>query len=216
MDSNDIDESVESCIGSTLPHDTKRALVQLLQGPLIDRERHGIIWGVLIRDEALIRSRMADLFLEVVIDKDVGVAFTRQAGVEGEDAPRILRRMSLTYIDSVLLIQLRRRLLEASERGDRAAVDSTELCEALIDYKAGKSTDHAGFNKKVKASIDKMKKYGILSILAAGEERYEISPALAILFPPEEIKALSLRYEEIASGAALTGEEEGEEAGEEE
>jgi len=37
---------------------------------------------VLVRDEALIRRRLSDLFLDLVIDRDLQVAFTRQAGAQ--------------------------------------------------------------------------------------------------------------------------------------
>lgn len=191
-----------------LPIETRRVLVQLLQGPFIDQRRHGILWDILIRDEPIVIERMGDLFLDVVIDREQGVAFTRQASIEGVETPRLLRRMNLTFIDSLLLIHLRRLLLDATERGDRAAVDKTELGELLLVYEADKNNDHAGFSKRVNSAVEKMKKYGILTAVSSGEDRYEISPALSILFPAEEIKELSRRYAEIASGEALTGDEE--------
>jgi hypothetical protein len=66
-------------VGDTgeLPLDTRRALVQLLSGPSLDGRRHPKLWPVLMRDESVIRRRLADLFLELVIDRDVQVAFTR-------------------------------------------------------------------------------------------------------------------------------------------
>ena len=59
--------------------DTRRALVQLLAGPSLDGRRHPKLWLILVRDEGVIRRRLAELFLELVIDRDVLVAFTRQA-----------------------------------------------------------------------------------------------------------------------------------------
>lgn len=210
MNSNENGEERGSVDRGRLPLETRRVLIQLLQGPMIDSRRHGILWDILLREEVTVRERMGDLFLDVVIDREAGVAFTRQAELEGIDAPRLLRRMNLTFIDSVLILSLRRRLLDASERGDRAAVDGPELCEHLSVYEASANTDHAGFNKRVRSSMEKMKKYGILMAMASGEDRYEISPALSLLFPPEEIKELAARYESIAGGAAIVGDEESE------
>ena len=95
-----------------LPLDARRALCQLLIGPSIDQLRHAKLWPALIRSEAAIRSSLADLFLELVLDRDSGVAFTRQADTEDVDAPVLLRTSPLTFIDSVLLLYLRQQLAE--------------------------------------------------------------------------------------------------------
>ncbi len=88
----------------------------------------------LIRSEAAIRSSLADLFLELVLDRDSGVAFTRQADTEDVDAPVLLRTSPLTFIDSVLLLYLRQQLAEADARGNRAVVADAEMAEALAIY----------------------------------------------------------------------------------
>ncbi len=71
--------------------DTRRALVQLLAGPSLDGRRHPKLWPILVRDEAVIRRRLAELFLELVIE-DVQVDFTRQADTGGLEVPLLLRR----------------------------------------------------------------------------------------------------------------------------
>ena len=55
--------------------DTRRVLVQLLAGPSLDGRRHSKLWPFLIRDEVAIRSRLSELFLQLVIDRDLHVAF---------------------------------------------------------------------------------------------------------------------------------------------
>lgn len=117
-----------------LPLDARRALCQLLIGPSIDQLRHAKLWPALIRSEAAIRSSLADLFLELVLDRDSGVAFTRQADTEDVDAPVLLRTSPLTFIDSVLLLYLRQQLAEADARGNRAVVADAEMAEALAIY----------------------------------------------------------------------------------
>ena len=69
--------------------DTRRALVQLLSGPSLDGRRHTKLWPVLLRDVAIIRRRLADLFLELVIDMDIQVAFTRQADTGELEVPAL-------------------------------------------------------------------------------------------------------------------------------
>lgn len=141
-----------------LSFETRRVLVQLLAGPSLDARRHSKLWPVLLQNEEIVRSRLSDVFLDLVIDQNQQVAFTRQADVGELDAPVLLRRLPLTFIDSVLLLHLRQRLTKADAQGERAVVDAREILESLTLYEQAATTDHAGFNKKIQASVEKMKK----------------------------------------------------------
>lgn len=179
---------------------TRRVLVQLLAGPSLDGRRHSKLWPVLVRDEAVIRRRLAELFLELVIDREVQVAFTRQADTGDLEVPLLLRRAQLTFIDSILLLHLRQRLTQADSHGDRAVVSTDEIMEFLTLYERASNTDRAGFVKRVNASIEKIKKHSILLKIRASEDRFEISPTLKLLFSAEEIQALTHLYQRMAAG----------------
>ncbi|ADC63347.1 DUF4194 domain-containing protein [Allochromatium vinosum] len=182
-----------------LPLDTRRALVQLLAGPSLDGYRHPKLWPILIRDEVPIRRRLAELFLELVIDRDMQVAFTRQADTGELEVPTLLRRAQLTFIDSILLLHLRQRLTQADSRGDRAVVSTDEIMEFLNLYERASNTDRAGFVKRIHASIEKIKKHSILQKIRSSEDRFEISPTLKLLFSAEEIQALTHLYQRMAA-----------------
>lgn len=177
-----------------LPLETRQALVQLLLGPAIDGRRQQNLWTTLLRDERIIRTRLSDLFLVLVIDPEAQVAFTRQAQAEGVEIPRLLRRSQLTFIDSVLLLHLRERLARAEVHGERAAVSETDMLEDLALYERGANTDHAGFVKRVNAAIEKVKKNSILHKIRGGESRYEISPTLKLLFSVDQLHELKAQY----------------------
>jgi Domain of unknown function (DUF4194) len=183
-----------------LPLDTRRVLVQLLSGPALEGRRHARLWPVLLRDEAVIRRRLAELFLELVLDRDMQVAFTSQVAAEELDVPILLRRAQLTFIDSVLLLYLRQRLTQAESHGDRAVISRDEITENLMPYERSASTDKAGFVKRVNASIEKIKKHNILQKIRASDDRFEISATLKLLFSAEEIIALTVLYERMAAG----------------
>jgi Domain of unknown function (DUF4194) len=105
-----------------LPLDTRRVLAQLLAGPSLDGRRHSKLWPALIRDETLIRARLCELFLDLVIDPDLQVAFTRRADVGDLDAPVLLRVAHLTLVDSVLLLV---------SRDPQKGPDHAILCKVL-------------------------------------------------------------------------------------
>jgi len=183
--------------------DTRRVLVQLLAGPSLEARRHSHLWPVLLRDEPLIRRHLAELFLELVLDRDTQVAFTRQADVGDLEVPVLLRRAPLTFIDSVLLLFLRQRLSQADVHAERAVVATDEIVEYLTTYERAANTDRAGFVKRVQASIEKIKKHSILQKLRGTDDRFEISPTLKLLFSVEEIQALTRVYAGLVEGAQL-------------
>ncbi len=186
-----------------LPLDTRRVLAQLLAGPSLDGRRHSKLWPALLRDEPVIRARLCELFLELVIDRDLQVAFTRRAEVGDLDAPVLLRSAQLTFIDSVLLLFLRQRLTEADTQGQRAVVSMDEITQYLSVYERAANTDRAGFNRRMQASVEKIKKHSILQKIRSTEDRFEISPTLKLLFSAEEIVALHQLYQRMAAGETL-------------
>ena len=186
-----------------LPLDTRRVFVQLLQGPAVDGRRQHKLWPILMRDEAVLRSRLHDLFLELIIDPDQLVAFTRQVVAESIDAPVLLRRATLTFLESALLIYLRQRLTHAEAQGERAVVSADEIVEHLLVYERGENVDHARFERQMQGAIEKGKKLSLLHKIRGGEDRFEVSPTLKLLFPAEEILALTKTFQALtANGLA--------------
>lgn len=200
-----------------LPLDTRRALIQLLSGPSMDERRHPKLWSILLRDEDIVRRRLADLFLELIIDRDLKVAFTRQADSGDLEIPKLLRSAQLTFIDTALLLYLRQQLAQAASHGGRAVISKTDIVEHLGLYDRLGNTDKAGFDKRVQASIEKIKKYNIIQKIRASDDRFEVSPTLKLLFSAEEIQALTTLYQRIAvDGLQDGGEDATRKEGEEE
>lgn len=197
----------------TLPAEARRVLVQLLRGPSIDVRRHAKLWPNLLRDEDVITSRLHDIFLELVIDRDQGVAFTRQMAFEQLDIPILLRKAPLTFIESVLVLYLRQRLTQADAQGDRAVVSSPEMLEHMSVFERQPNPDHAKFEKQSLNAIEKMKTLSLLHKLQGADERFEVSPTLKLLFSAEDIQALTKVYINSTSACpSLEGNDNSEEA----
>ena len=81
-----------------LPDRTRRVLLRLVRGPYLSGAREAQLWAVLLTDEMVIRSRLADLFLELVIDRDNAFAFVRNA--PSDDVPKAVRSEALTFLDT--------------------------------------------------------------------------------------------------------------------
>lgn len=180
-----------------IPHETRRVLVQLLLGPAVDGRRQGNLWAVLLRDEAVVRERLHELFLELVIDYQQKVAFTRQVATSDIEIPVLLRRANLTFLESVLLLFLRQRLTQAETQLERAVVSWQDMVEHLSVYERSGNVDHARFDKQRHGAIEKVKKLNLIQKIRGAEDRFEVSPTLKLLFPAEEIQALTRTYQDL-------------------
>lgn len=178
----------------TLPVPARRVLVRLLQGPSLDVRRHEKLWTILKRYEKDLRSRLHDIFLELVVDNESKVAFCRQVVSDEVDVPILLRRQSLSFIESVLLLFLRQKLTHSDTQAERAVVDQLEMTEYLRAYERSDNVDQSRFGRQMESAIEKVKKLGILLKLPGGVDRFEISATLRLLFPVEEVQALSEAY----------------------
>ncbi len=188
--------------------ETRRVLVQLLLGPSLDVKRQSKLWPILVRDELILRSRLHDLFLELVVDHDQQVAFTRQVVSEEIDLPILLRKANLSFLESALLIFLRQRLTQAEVQGERAVVAASEMSEHLRVFEGDSNTDHAKFAKQIENAIEKAKKLNLVrqlsASLSASDKRFEVSPTLKLLFSAEEIQQLMKAYQQAASQTGQT------------
>jgi hypothetical protein len=175
----------------TLPVPARRVLVRLLQGPSLDARRHEKLWEVFKRYEKDLKSRLHDIFLELVVDSEAKVAFTRQVVSDEVDVPILLRKQSLSFIESVLLLFLRQKLTHSDAQAERAVVDQLEMTEYLKAYERSDNVDMSRFGRQMEGAIEKAKKLGVLLKLPGADDRFEISASLRLLFPVEEIQALT-------------------------
>jgi Domain of unknown function (DUF4194) len=184
-----------------LPLEVRRLLVQMLLGPSIDARRQTKLWPVLLRHESIIRSRLHELFLELVIDREQEVAFTRQILSDELEIPVLLRRAPLTFLDSVLLLFLRQRLTQSDAQGERAVLALKEMVEYLSVFERQGNLDRAKFDRQIDNAVEKAKRHSLLQKIRGSEDRYEVSPTLKLLFPAEEIQSLADIYTKLATTA---------------
>lgn len=176
-----------------LAEDSRRALLQLLKGPYLSGRVSPKLWAALQVDEAEIRSRLHELFLDLVIDPFHEFAFTRKAATGDVDVPSALRSERMSFLDTVMVLALRQVLL-LSDSGDRAIVGTDEINEQLSVYRTG---DEATFARNLNASWERMRnKYRFVH--EAGEGRVEISPVIRFLFDVDHVRALAEVYELLA------------------
>lgn len=186
----------------SLSLNSRRALVQLLKGPLITSTRHPAIWEAVLSDESALRARLAEVFLDLVLDENAGIAFTRMVRA-GEDAgedlniPQVLRTEPLTHVDTLVLLHLRSQLAHALP-GERVIVDAEELFAEILVYRSVTDTDEASFRKRFNASLSRLdSKFNLISSTET-DGRYVISPALKHILDPETVASITAEYRSFA------------------
>ena len=167
---------------------TRRVLLSLIRGPYLRAEEQTKVWSALVRHEGVVRTRLADLYLDLVLDLDAGVAFVRN--LEIDDAPKVVRAHRLTVLDTALVLFLRKRLLAGQGSVARTFVGRDEIEDQLRSYQRLVATDKKGFTDRITASINKMTKNSVL-LPAGTEDRWEISPVLALVFGADEVAAVT-------------------------
>ncbi|MEJ1089738.1 DUF4194 domain-containing protein [Microbacterium sp. Mu-80] len=185
----------------TLQERSRRALLELVRGPYLSRARSSQNWSSLLADESSIRSRLNDLFLELVLDRDSEFAFVRNAESTEIQVPRAVRSESLTFIDTAMLLALRHALLNEDAHG-RVIVGQDELYESLDVYRTA-DRDLTDFRKRLNASWSKMvNKLRVLH--PVGDDRAEISPVVRMLVDADQVDALQTVYDSLAADAGKT------------
>lgn len=196
LDNHGVDDSGGLWEGDTgtLALASRRALVQLLKGPLITHDKHPELWNAILSDAVALRSRLADVFLDLVVDEDSGIAFTRMVKAPDDiKIPQVLRTETLSHADTVVLLYLRSELALAPP-GDRVIVDVADIHEAASPYRSAFSRDESGFAKRITASINRLKGFSILTATET-DTRLVVSPVLRSLFDPETVATIKAEYE---------------------
>lgn len=185
-----------------LSYDSRRALVALLKGPMIVAHEMQHIWAAIISDEQTLRSRLNDVFLELVLDEDAGIAFTRPAN-NGEDLttpegrthtmPSVLRTRTLSHVDTLVALHLRQELSLATP-GDRVVISYEELREHIRMYRPDGERNETKMDKRFDAAFNRMVEYSLLTPTET-DDRFEVSPALRSIFDTVTVEGIKAEYD---------------------
>jgi len=190
-----------------LPSEARRALVELMRQGVVFAETRRLVFDALCAHRALIADHLADMYLRVLIDEPAGLALLLSAenasADEGDEAPSLISRRTLTVYDTLLLIVLRKHFLDRETAGDvRIRIDVAQIEALLIPFlplAASTSSDR----KKLNGALESMKKRRILTAVRGEDERVEISPVIRYVVNAEYLERLLEEYRRLASAAAM-------------
>ncbi len=152
------------------------AIIRLMQG-VVYRESDEDTWDTLERSGAGVRDHFATIGVDVVVDDSEGYAYLRSRPEEegDEPLPRLVRRRALTYNVSLLLVLLRKRLLEFEiTGGEGRLVLSTEQIVEMLRLFQAESTNEARLVDQAETTIKKTVELGFLRQLRGQTDQWEV------------------------------------------
>lgn len=186
----------------TLALEARRALLVLIKGPYLSAERNGELWQAILNNHEAIASRLADLFLELIVDIPSGIAFVRNATDDEGKIPKAVRNQPMTLTDTIMLLNFRKELLLDSF--NRVFVSKQETIEQLSSFRPVTKLDESAFRKRLESSWTRLKNAGILQATDI-EDRCEISPVLKLIFGPDEVAAINAEFEVLLAETSSHG-----------
>ena len=181
-----------------LGEQSRRALLELIKGPYLSGVKAPALWSALMADEIALRSRLHELFLDLVVDRVGEFAFVRNVSTTELKTPNTVRTAALTFLDTAMLLVLRQMLL-AGEGEGRVIVGQDEVFEQLWVYRTP-DRDEADFARRLNSSWLNMKnKLRVIHPVGA-DDRAEISPVLRLIVDADQIQAIGAEYRRIAEG----------------
>jgi hypothetical protein len=170
----------------------RKSLVCLLKHRYISCAEQPAEWRTLLESEAIIKSRLNDLFLDLHVDRRYEVAFKRPARPPDTSGrfPTLLYDLAYTREETILLVFLRQRFRsEQADGADNVLVDHDELLQAVARFRPSHATDQSGDANRAKKAIENIVKAHILQ-KSPDPSRYRISAVIEVLLPVERLNEL--------------------------
>jgi hypothetical protein len=185
-------------------HAVAAAIIRLMQG-VVYRTSDEDTWLTLERSGAGVRDHFATIGVDVVVDDAEGYAYLRsRPEEEGEEAlPRLVRRRALTYNVSLLLVLLRKRLVEfETSGGDGRLVLSTEQIVEMLRLFQAESTNDARVVDQAETTIKKAAELGFLRQLRGQRDDWEVRRILKAYVDAQTLSDFAAKLREYAGMAA--------------
>lgn len=152
------------------------ATVALFKG-VINREIHLKQWNVITAKQAQIEEYVEKLGLTLVVDEADGYAYLKQQTLTEDhlEIPRLIPRYPLSYPVSLLLVLLRKQLLEfdSQNNAERFIISKQEIVALLRPY-LKEATNEAKQLKEIEANLNRIKDMGFIRALDGTDAQYEI------------------------------------------
>lgn len=167
----------------------RRVLVRLLQRRFLLAASSPADWAVLLEHQPTVESRLHDLYVQLVIDHERGVAYKRQIRSDELEVPILLKDEAYSRAETLVLVHLRTVFQRESTSGESSArVDVEEIEQTVLSYFAEADGTTARRQKAVRSALGRLRQDGVIE--EESEGRYRITPVVEIVLSAERLREL--------------------------
>ncbi|MFT3942242.1 MAG: DUF4194 domain-containing protein [Ancrocorticia sp.] len=148
-----------------------------LMNQVVYRETHEKQWLALYRYGAAVRDHFSQIGIDVIVDDVEGYAYLRSKEFSDDDAalPRLIQRRRLPLQTSILLVALRKRLLEfETGGGDGQLVLTLEQIVDIMQVFQPAGMDEAKLRTATLRAVNRAKELGFLRELEKQKNSWEV------------------------------------------
>jgi hypothetical protein len=185
-------------------HAVAAAIIQLMRG-VVYCEHDEPTWTTLDRHGPAVRDHFAAVGVDVIVDDTEGYAYLRtRPEADGEEPlPRLVVRRTLTYNLSLLLVLLRKRLVDFETSGaeGQLVLSRDQIVEMLRLFLA-ESTNEARVTDQVDTTIRRANELGFLRQLRGRADHWEVRRILKAYVDAQTLSDFARKLEEYAGTSA--------------
>jgi hypothetical protein len=152
------------------------ALVALFRG-IISRDAHTGHWNTVLAQQTQIEDYVSKIGLVLIVDAPDGYAYLKQQTDTEDhlDIPRLIPRHQLSYPVSVMLVLLRKQMLESDSgnNSDRLILSKQDFAELLRPYLKNTSNEVKQQNE-IDANLARIKDMGFIRMFEGADGRFEV------------------------------------------
>ena len=202
---------------SVMPHDARRVLVHLMRQGSVMASQKNKLFELLCRHESAIRKHLSEVYLQLVLDPKMGVAFVasvdyqndisdislesnseNQDDLELDESTTLIPKRTLSLYDTLILLVLRKHYQDRETSGEQKITIDIERLESYLSPFLP-ITDHASKDrKKLLARVKEMVKRKVLSTIRGAEDRYEITPIIRYVVSASFLESMLTEYTTLA------------------
>jgi hypothetical protein len=182
-------------------HAVASTVIELMRG-VVYRETQEDAWAALDRHGAAVRDHFATVGVEVVRDDAEGYAYlrTKDDDPDAEPLPRLVQRRRLTYNVSLLLVLLRKRLVEfETAAGEGKLVLSRDQIVEMLRMFLADSTNDARVVDRIDATLKQAAELGFLRQLRGQPHQWEVRRILKAYVDAQTLSDYAGRLREYAA-----------------
>lgn len=184
---------------------TSVAVIMLMRG-VVYRETHETVWQTLLRHGAPVRDHFDTIGVDVVVDETEGYAYLKARDDE-DGLPRLVNRRSLSYPVSLLLVLLRKRMVEWESTGQEARLILTrEQIVEMVSLFLADSSNQARQLDQVDATLTKVVDLGFLRRLRGQRDTFEVRRILKAYVDAQTLADFAGRLEDYRASSGVRGE----------